>query len=299
MKCSNSSKCLKILLVADPQIIEHEEVDIWNRLRFITKYDSDSYLKRTYHQALNFVQPDVTIFLGDLMDEGSVATDEEYNENLIRFFNIFPKQGHNKQIWLPGDNDIGGEGLERVTPQKINRFKTHFKQADVISFQKVTFFKVNYLIHTFPKYEKRNFYDTNKINVVLSHVPLMFVPSVFVEKVISHLQPQVIFAGHKHRAMIINTNAFLRQDRHIVPITPEDNKVFKFSLGSTDMYEILVPTCSYRMGTDKIGFGYAIIENDELQYTVLWSPSRFHQLWNYILVLLLLLICCIIVKFYK
>lgn len=45
---------------------------------------------------MNFVQPDVTVFLGDLMDEGSIATDEEYNENLIRFFNIFPKPGDNK-----------------------------------------------------------------------------------------------------------------------------------------------------------------------------------------------------------
>lgn len=44
IKCSNTSKCLKILLVADPQIIEHEVGHIWNRLRFITKYDSDRWV---------------------------------------------------------------------------------------------------------------------------------------------------------------------------------------------------------------------------------------------------------------
>lgn len=59
--------------------------------------------------------------------------------------------------------------------------------------------------------------------------------------------------------MVISTSAFLGQDRHIVPVTPETNKVFKFTLGSIDMYEILVPTCSYRMGTQNIGFGFAII----------------------------------------
>ncbi|XP_044751899.1 uncharacterized protein LOC123311856 isoform X2 [Coccinella septempunctata] len=209
------------------------------------------------------------------------------------------KDGLFQHIWIPGDNDIGGEGLERITPKKINRFMSNFDQADVIEFEQVTFLKVNYLTHSVPKYKKGNFYNTSMINIALSHVPLMFVPSVFVEKVMSHLQPQLIFAGHKHRAMIISTSAFLRQDRHIVPITTEYNKVFKFTLGLNDVYEILVPTCSYRMGTENIGFGYAVIENDELKYTVLWSPSRFHQLWNYIFVLLMLLVCFIIIKFYK
>ncbi|KAK9887105.1 hypothetical protein WA026_020554 [Henosepilachna vigintioctopunctata] len=69
-----------------------------------------------------------------------------------------------------------------------------------------------------------------------------------------------------------------------------DNKVYKFNLGSSDLYEILVPTCSYRMGTTSVGFGFAIIEKDEVQYTVLWSPSRFQQLWSYILMILLILI---------
>lgn len=59
--------------------------------------------------------------------------------------------------------------------------------------------------------------------------------------------------------MIVSADALLQQDRHIVPVTRENNAVFRFTLGVTDLYEILVPTCSYRMGTKRIGFGYAVI----------------------------------------
>ena len=34
-------------------------------------------------------QPDVVVYLGDLMDEGSKATDEEYKTYFYRFLDIF------------------------------------------------------------------------------------------------------------------------------------------------------------------------------------------------------------------
>ena len=47
------------------------------------------YLAKTFQLALNHVQPDVVIFLGDLIDEGSVATDVEYELYVNRFRQIF------------------------------------------------------------------------------------------------------------------------------------------------------------------------------------------------------------------
>lgn len=41
--------------------------------------------------AFTFVKPDIVIFLGDLMDEGSTATESEYKEYVRRLFNIFLK----------------------------------------------------------------------------------------------------------------------------------------------------------------------------------------------------------------
>lgn len=44
---------------------------------------------KTYSRAFSFVQPNVVVFLGDLMDEGSIATEIEYKRYARRLFNIF------------------------------------------------------------------------------------------------------------------------------------------------------------------------------------------------------------------
>lgn len=44
---------------------------------------------KTYTHAFSFVQPHVVVFLGDLMDEGSIATETEYKHYARRIFNIF------------------------------------------------------------------------------------------------------------------------------------------------------------------------------------------------------------------
>lgn len=89
-----------------------------------------------------------------------------------------------QHIWLPGDNDIGGEGTERVKPEKIKLFEQTFAQPDIIPYSHITFFKINRLIERIPKISKKmEFYDTQRIVVGISHIPLMFMPSAFVDKV--------------------------------------------------------------------------------------------------------------------
>lgn len=90
------------------------------------------------------------------------------------------------------------------------------------------------------------------------HISLFTVLRMYLQ-VISKMLPHLLFTAHEHKSMIISTDALLRHDFQIVPVSPENNQVFEYSLGVTDMYEILIPTCSYRMGTDKIGYGYAVI----------------------------------------
>lgn len=90
-KCNNKEDCTRILLVADPQIIGNRK----ELLHYITPFsifDSDLYLKKTYSWAIKFAQPDIAVFLGDLMDEGSIATDREFFSYVRRIFNIFAKQ---------------------------------------------------------------------------------------------------------------------------------------------------------------------------------------------------------------
>lgn len=95
----------------------------------------------------------------------------------VNFCNFF------QHIWLPGDNDIGGEDT-LVTPNKLKRFEKAFSQPDIISSNNITFFKINRLTSAVPVYKNaREFYDTSQIFVGLSHVPLLFKPSIFVDKV--------------------------------------------------------------------------------------------------------------------
>lgn len=44
----------------------------------VVNYDSDKHIHRTYKKAVDHVKPNVIVFLGDLMDEGSVADDEKF-----------------------------------------------------------------------------------------------------------------------------------------------------------------------------------------------------------------------------
>jgi len=236
------------------------------------------------------------------MDEAHIASDNDFYEYVRRIFNIYLKPYNHledvKHIWLPGDNDIGGEDT-KVTPKKVQRFERAFSQSSFHQIHNITFFKINRLTDIIPVYKKeREFYDVSKIFVGLSHVPLMFRPSPFTEKVISKMMPHILFTAHEHKSMIISTDALVHRDFHIVPITPDDIQIYEYTLGVQSMYEILIPTCSYRMGTNKIGYGYAIIENNVLKFTNLWSPSRFEHLAVYLVLVVLPLSVFCLLKFY-
>ncbi|CAG9856566.1 unnamed protein product [Phyllotreta striolata] len=304
IECLHPDKCTKILLVADPQIIgNHDEI-----LHFLTPFtifDSDRFLRKTYLQAYNFVQPDIVIFLGDLMDEAHRASNQEFHQYVRRLLNIFLDTSSSstvRHIWLPGDNDIGGED-SMITQEKIRRFERAFSQPNLITFRNLNLFKINRLISDIPVYKSnRDFYNTSNIFIGLSHIPLMFKPSTFVEKVINKMKPQILFTAHEHKSIIINADAHLRQNIHLTPVTPDNNGIFEYTLGTEDMYEIIVPTASYRMGTSNVGYGYAVIEKNNLKYTLLWSPSRFNQLNLYCILIFLFVLyflCRLVVKCFR
>lgn len=294
--CDNQKECTKILLVADPQLIGLYNDGV---VSYFTRLDSDRYLRKTYIQAYSYTKPDIVIYLGDLTDEGSRAKQDEFNDYVRRFFSIFPVDNKSKvkHIWLPGDNDIGGEGADIVTSRKTNRFSNAFKQDDIIYANNITFYKINRLTHEFPTVANRNRIDfsssdTQHLVVGLSHVPLLFRPALFVDKVLTSIQPHLLFTAHEHKSMVVLTDSVVRQDRRIIPIRSDDapaDRVRSFPLASGDICEVLVPTCNYRMGTLQIGYGFAVVENNELKYTVLWSPSRFHYLGVYLIVIVVLL----------
>lgn len=57
-------------------------------LALMCSYKS-SYLRLTFSLAFKHAQPDAVIFLGDLMDEGNRADNDEFKRYVDRFFSIF------------------------------------------------------------------------------------------------------------------------------------------------------------------------------------------------------------------
>lgn len=88
--------CTRILLVADPQILgETFDTNVYKSLAI---YDSDQYLAQSYRQASGHTRPHAIAYLGDLLDEGSVATDDEYERYSKRFQRIFEPPNRNTKV---------------------------------------------------------------------------------------------------------------------------------------------------------------------------------------------------------
>ncbi|GLG96496.1 Metallophosphoesterase 1 homolog [Gryllus bimaculatus] len=281
VSCDGRPECVKILLVADPQIIG-EQFEPGFPLGTLARWDCDRYLSKTFHHVVSHVNPDVVAFLGDIMDEGSIASKEEYIRYSRRFFNIFQTNVLMQYIYLPGDNDIGGEDDDRLTNDKLKRYDKTFSQAESFRIKSVDIYKVNRLTFSMP----RNLTATggNRTNIVLTHLPLLFLPNQFVHKVVKQLRPQIIFSAHDHKSLHTSIETDLkRYEQFVEMLLPSGGPMWQFQLSKTVIHEIMVPTCSYRMGVADVGYGVALIDNSgSMTYTVLWLPSRFSQLGAYV-----------------
>lgn len=176
-------KCYKLLLVADPQILA-SPLGGQSLFRLIARWDSDRYIRKTFLNALDYIEPDFLIFLGDIMDSGHISSDEEFFADLSRFKKIFevPELGKDPQvILLPGDNDIGGID-DIMLPQIVHRFDRIFSQSEgPVLLESLEFYKVNLLTYTFQEaYDIKN---ENSVRIALSHVPVLPRAGPFVQAV--------------------------------------------------------------------------------------------------------------------
>jgi len=311
---------LKILFVADPQIQGANDMDSYF-LGIITRWDSDRYLSKTYSWAKYAYKSDVIVFLGDLMDEGSQGSDSEYQTYATRFKSIYDTKA--VKIYVAGDNDVGGEGSDPVTAEKIRRFKKTFPSRANFLFQLnpnrviqrydlsdedgkekhpiIEIIPANAL--TFKSSDEswfgvsREIHPNVKFRIVVSHMPILPSPNPsFSKEVMNYLKPSVIFSAHDHRGLDYsvsksfqgrpygNVTLFTQKkseedldEPNIIQIHAEDQRI----------HEVIVPTCSYRMGVKEMAFGLVTINFDqdevsEITYFNLWLPSRFPLLYLYL-----------------
>lgn len=147
--------------------------------------DSDIYLRKTFGQAVSHAKPDVVCFLGDLLDEGSVASDDEYERYLKRFHRVFETSSNIKKIHIAGDNDIGGEEHDYVTARKLKRFEIGFNETDLTVFSnRIRFFNINLMTHAYPEWnETKDGLANTMTHVVLSHISILGFPGLSMKTV--------------------------------------------------------------------------------------------------------------------
>lgn len=286
-----------ILLVADPQIQGYQFEGSF--IGPFARWDADNYLRKTFSFAAAHTKPDIVIFLGDLMDEGSQASPNEYRDTYYRFLNIFSHSPSVKRIYIPGDNDIGGEYRDYRTPQKVDRFEKHFEQVDgIIRHEFIDFIKMDVRIQNTMYQEKERLFKqyktsmTSPVRVVLNHeslLPIQFKAPFY--PLLSAVNSQLIFSAHWHKPVAYICNDCMRQDDyswsvHQRDLTHMHGFMFEnISRSAECLTEIMVPTCSYRMGEPHMGYGVAVLDKKGgLYYGILWNPNRYRVLYSYIIV---------------
>ncbi|XP_059143920.1 uncharacterized protein LOC131931214 [Physella acuta] len=297
-----------ILLISDPQLIGIQD-EIGFPVGPLARWDSDSYLRKTFSRVYEHTQPDVIIFLGDIMDEGSKATDLEYESYFDRFNSIFYEKKHSKTIVIPGDNDIGGEGSDFRTASKVRRFEKHFENlTGVVSHGFVDFLKLDnrrakdlvietkQLISSFASQLKATY------RMIVNHESMITKSKGSIYPILRMAQPRIIFSGHWHLSQMFTCATCLADDEdmnnwpyHAKDISNIEDFVEVDFSDLISLSEIMVPTCSYRMGVPNMGYGVAILdESGHMKYTILWLPSRYKLLYIYAGVLVIVAVLFLI-----
>ncbi|CAO1402207.1 unnamed protein product [Diamesa serratosioi] len=293
--------CTRILFVADPQILG-EEYDERKFISRLANYDNDKHMERTYKQAVSHTHPHVIIFLGDLLDEGSIANDEKFQRYLKRFKETFPKPANTEIIYIPGDNDIGGEGTDNVKPSKVKRFKQFFDNKDKWKIKnKLNIYHINRITHEMPLLVDNEEQETEEnsgiFRIFISHFSILLVPGTFSYKSIERFKPHVMFSGHNHRSSQITSEIVRLRFSNSLSLQNPMTYDLRSIESNQEVLELQVPSCSYRMGEAKfIGYGYGVFENGFLFYSVLWIPNRFTQFKFYFVFLVALVLLNIVLS---
>ncbi|UJR21960.1 hypothetical protein I4U23_025028 [Adineta vaga] len=266
-KLANKSTVERLLLVADPQLIGEKDEGFFG---FITRNDADRYLAQTFSRAHDYVKPNWVLFLGDIFDEGLSASSIEFHRYFERFDTIFQYKKHEKKyIVIPGDNDVGGEYYGDKKPYLRLRFRNYFgRMIKLYELDDIEFLRLD--IDMFESYvdvnqnrimeQTQNRSLISMFRIVLNHWSLITRGAIFLKPFLNELKPNLILKGDSHHFRVT------LHDQRNFTTTSIFKEFFPQSLLPIDLnqnhfvYEISVPTCSYRMGVDRIGYGVLFLD---------------------------------------
>uniref|UniRef100_A0AC35GQN5 Uncharacterized protein n=1 Tax=Panagrolaimus sp. PS1159 TaxID=55785 RepID=A0AC35GQN5_9BILA len=300
-----SGKHYSILIASDPQLIGYRN----EKFGGIARWDSDRYVKNGFDAAIASAQP---FFLGDLFDEGVIMSSQEFKwtferfEKILhiskifllfisqefkwtfeRFENIFSHIKNIPTIYVPCDNDIGGD-FEPVYERLVLRFNRIF----VNSLKNLDHFSQNHIdfAATIPledgKFKSIIKANNSRVKILLSHIPLLRSLRRDDYETVESYSPDLILTAHDRTAELYLRNRttpnFERYAFH---------KRLDFLISSKhSIIEIQNPTVSYRMGVGNMGYGLLTFYDESplaAVYTVFWLPGRYPQLFLYIFAIII------------
>lgn len=160
-------------------------------------------------------------------------------------------------VFIPGDNDIGGENNDRITWSKVNRFLTTFKNPKIINFKnRVHIFKTDSTYMHIPDKAQN---EGSEIRIILSHMSVLSKYSSSTKQLLENINPHIIFSAHEHKSAIIQNSLNLIDTKYQMCYACNTIEIIDLTEKNNYFNEIMVPTCSYRMGVKQIGYGFAMI----------------------------------------
>ncbi|EMD37638.1 hypothetical protein CERSUDRAFT_94638 [Gelatoporia subvermispora B] len=125
------SHTLRVLIVADPQVLDHRSYPARNALlMWLTQKIVDLNLRKSWW-AIMRRSPDAIMFLGDMMDNGRVdMSDAEYESYYKRFKSIFRPPSDVPAFYLPGNHDVGLGSSVEFAPAALDRYHAHFGESN-------------------------------------------------------------------------------------------------------------------------------------------------------------------------
>ena len=305
---NDSNRPLRLLLVADPQLIgENDEPWYFSHL---ARWDSDRYLRATFTLANSHSRPDATLYLGDLFDEGLKSTDPQYDRYFTRFKSIFKydqmeRTFGTKQIFIAGDNDIGGEYFGDRNDELGERFERYFGPlVDVLKLTpsiEIIKLDLDYTVSFYNQVKRRYLLslldekpDNEKYTIILNHMSLIRKNPQELNALNEDTNAGLIIKGDSHKFEIIKYSYSSNRVVEYINFKKDPSNHYVLDLEPNKrngrvrtVYEVSIPTCSYRMGVPNMGYGMMTITRSGKAYlSILWLPSRYQSIYYYLVFLL-------------
>lgn len=131
---------LRTLVFADPHLLGNQRGHPFDKLR------REWQMHRSFQTAVSLFSPELVIVLGDLFDEGYIASPKEFKQYANRFHELFYVPLSTHFIAVVGNHDIGfHDRMLAFDPHLRGRFERFFGAdlAQLFTIKNITFLSVN------------------------------------------------------------------------------------------------------------------------------------------------------------